>query len=354
MSAIFDAYILIVSLCWIGLVLVNVMPLAKRPKASPANPRYRPRTLVIVPCKGTDIELEKNLASLMGGSHDVVAVVDSAGDPAMRAIRRAKVSNIVSSSKCTGCSGKVRAIATAIERMRGYDVYVVSDSDVRNTPDGISALVAPLADRGVGVSTSWQYIKPVGGFWSKVKHVWGFVGNGLMESELTRFAWGGAMAFRRDLLDKRSMQRFKGSVSDDIAITRTVKLKGLKIAYVPNSSLCVLADDDFVSFTEWANRETALSLMGNTRLFRIGALFYGAQMLLTVSGIMLSVLAGYLYLLLLVPAAISIARTYSRSGRRDMEIALITFIMPFIYFSNLMSGRMMRSIVWRGNEYRLR
>lgn len=313
----------------------------------------------MVPCKGRDIMLAKGLKSIKGqdydGGYSVIAVADSASDPSVSDIKKAGVCYIARRQMRTKGSNKVMALATAFERLRGYDVYVVADSDIVCRKDWLRLLVAPLADRRVGVSTAYPLFRPVkgSGFWAKVKMVWSFAGNGLMESERTRFAWGGSMAFRKDLLDRKSLDFFGNSVSDDIAITKIARQKGLAIHYVNKGVIEVPSDDDFGRFSEWATRQTALSIRGYKSNFTYGVVYYAASAVLLYSAILLTAFYSVFCAALLVPFAIRLAKTYGRAGSADPEIALVCLVIDAIYVANLVAARLKKEIIWRGVSYRL-
>ena len=263
---------------------------------------YRPRVMVMMPCKGGEIDLPGNLKSLMSqsyGDYETVAIIDDRKDGALPFIKESGMKWITTSRKFNKGSGKVNALATAMEKFGNYDIYVIADSDIRVGANWLVKLIAPLSDKDVGLSTSYPYFKAVGGFWSRVKTVWGFVGNGMMESQLLRFGWGGSLAFRRELIDRKTFDRFSRSVSDDIAITDIVKEKGLKLAYVPEANPMVAQDDDAKRFWEWANRQTSLSIRGNRRNFYAGVLFYLFDIVLLLSGILLAVFVSPWFLLAL-------------------------------------------------------
>ena len=50
------------------------------------------------------------------------------GDDSVNVIKKMGVEYIISSYNCSKCSDKVRAISTAIDRYRDYDVYLLADS----------------------------------------------------------------------------------------------------------------------------------------------------------------------------------------------------------------------------------
>ncbi len=355
----YAAFVTLAFLCLITLDARGYLRGAFKDGATGRKAGYRPKTLVIIPCKGRDIGLAENLESIGRQEYhgyDIVAVVDSTVDEALPAIKKAGISFVVAREVSRAASGKVNAILTAIERHGKYEVYVIADSDILVDRKWLGTLIAPLADGRVGLSTMYPYFKPVGGFWSKVKMVWGFVGEGLLENEKSRFGWGGSLAFRRDILQnfRALAMNSRYSVSDDICITKAVASMGLSMAYSNSSRPIVRTDDNFRTFYEWANRQTALSLLGYRRnLLYYGIAFYAAEILVFLSGIALAVTVSPLFVVFLSHTAISIEKTYRKAGLSDPAISLIEMMSPFIYLSNLLLASRMRSIRWRGRSYRL-
>ena len=359
MNIALDLFTIFLSLVWLGLMLINLSGLKRKSEKSMELPKdYKPRVLVILPCKGTDVTLDSNIKSLKAQDYQnfmLVAVVDDKNDPAIKALDENMVDYIFTKELCTRCSGKVRAIATAYETYSDYDVYVIADSDVEARADWLSKLVAKLADPSVGISTTFPLFRPRSGFWSRVKMAWGFVGDGMMESELTRFGWGGSLAFRKDLLNGEAYENFKRSLSDDIAITRASRKRNLKIGYVPERIAAVNSDDSFGKFWEWSNRQAALSIMGSRRVFRFGVVIYMLDIILLVSSIVLSAAISYLYAVLLASFVIGIIKTYKRAGaERSADLWLIYLFMNFVYLANLIVASRMKAITWRGNQYELK
>ncbi len=313
--------------------------------------------LVIVPCRGQDYSLEENLKSIVNqnyADYRVLAVVDSEDDEAVPSIERAGLDYIVSENHCTKCSGKVRAIATAFEQNRNYDIYVIADSDILVKDNWLTKLVSPFKSESVGISTTFPYFRPVAGFWSKVKLIWGFVGLGMMESKLTRFGWGGSLAFRKELFHGENFEFFKTYVSDDIALTKTCKKLGYSMAYVREAMPVVNSPDDFGTFIEWANRQTALSVYATRNILVYGLLFYGAAVLLFVSSILLGFFASPIFFIFLLPTFMNSIRAVSRAGKWPLWSFSISVLIPFLYFYNLLKAGRMENIKWRGREYSLK
>lgn len=352
MQAWLIAYISIISLLSLGLLLLNVRPRKIDRYVAPKG--FNPKTLVIVPCKGMDITLEENLGAMKTqsyGNYKLVAVVDSANDPALKTIRKLKIPYLVAMGQLNGASGKVRAICTAISAAKGYAIYVIADSDVLPERDWLAKLVAPFADKKTGMSTAFPIFRPMQGFWPRVKYAWGFVGQGLMESELTRFGWGGSMAFRKELLTESNMMVLRKAVSDDVVLTKMALAKGMKIAYAANAHIIVNTNDNLRQLLEWSTRQTALSIAGYGRNYRIALVFYPAQILVLLSGIALAALVSPILLLLLMPFAVGAARTYMRDTDRHPSVLAVYPIMCFFYLGNILAARRMDVIRWRGTTY---
>jgi cellulose synthase/poly-beta-1,6-N-acetylglucosamine synthase-like glycosyltransferase len=314
---------------------------------------YNPKVLVIIPCKGHDIGLARNLTSAKRQSHtnyDVIAVVESKGDEAVKSIKSAGLKFIISKFNCRNCSGKVRNISAALSGFRNYDAYVILDSDAYVGREWLSSVIAPLYDKRIGISTSFPTFRPIGGFWSHVKFVWGFVGLSLMEHPATRFGWGGTLAFRKDLLSAVDFKKFSESVSDDIALTSITKAKRLRIAYTPDLGIMIDSKDDFGVFWEWANRQTAFSINGSGKVFYYGVVYYSASILVLVSAIILSISINPIFLLLLLPTVAGAARTYERS-KGSLAAVCIFPLINFVYLANLIKAKGMKRVTWRGRVY---
>lgn len=347
-----------VLLVFLGIIAIDLAgTLRKEGDAVYANKFFRPKTLVIVPCKGPDIELHENLLSMKNQNYknfDIMAVLDSENDSATGIVKKAGIKYLLSRPSSGKCSGKVRAVSTAIEKLRDYEVYAIADSDIRVASSWLGTLVAPLAERKMGLSTMYPYFNHIGGFWSNVKSVWGLVGEGLMKREQSKFGWGGSLAFRKELLDKKSFEFFRNSrysVSDDVCLTMIARKKGLGIAYTDTAQPIVKTKDDFGQFWEWANRQTALSVMGDRKNLYIGIPFYSAESLLIVAGIAFSALISPIFLILLLHSFRNAWITAKKSRQKGVLTGLIAFLVPFIYLANLLTASRMKSITWRGSTY---
>ena len=111
----------------------------------------------------------------------------------------------------TGEPPYINAKAASMELMEeaaSYDILVISDSDVRVTPDYLRAVALPFADEHVGAITCpYRGVAAEGGLWARLEAVG-------MSVEMTagvlvaramegmQFTLGPTMAFRRDAIHK--------------------------------------------------------------------------------------------------------------------------------------------------------
>ena len=318
---------------------------------------YNPAVVLIIPCKGIDLYMEKNLKSVKSQNYDklsIIAVVDSENDSAVDILKKLKINYIISDQRYKG-SGKVRAISTAIQKFPDKEVYVMADSDTVLPTDWLRYLVNPLMDKAIGVTTTYPIYEPIenSNIWSKIKKVWGFLGINMMEFSPSRFAWGGSMAIRNDLLDEKSFNYFSSSVSDDAAITKICKDKKLSIYYSKKATPVIHVDETRDSFIEWATRQMAISISHSKHAFTSGIIVYFSIIVYLIVLIPLSMLEWNYFLLGYIPFIFPMIINARRTKNDKLIIFLISFIMPVIFLYNLISGNRKTHIEWRGNRYHL-
>jgi cellulose synthase/poly-beta-1,6-N-acetylglucosamine synthase-like glycosyltransferase len=312
-------------------------------------------TLVMVPCKGIDYTMDENLKSLLNQeyeNYDIIAIVDSQEDPAVRIIEGNKIDYIISNFNSKG-SGKVRALSTALRDYGKYEAYVIADSDIVVDKNWLETVLQPLTDPQFGLSTSFPYFEPKGGFWSKFKTVWGFVGLGMMQSDITVFGWGGTLAFRRDFLTDSDLKFFSNAISDDMALTEICKNKGQKIAFANKCKVSVNSPDNYEIFKEWSIRQTSLLLSRTPKAYGMGILLYGSSALLIIGSLFLSLFISPLFLIFYLPLILNQWKMYSRLRDKKIVYFLIQIIIPFFYVWNLRKASKNMTITWRGSEYNL-
>jgi cellulose synthase/poly-beta-1,6-N-acetylglucosamine synthase-like glycosyltransferase len=356
MGLLLICYIIFLFVIWLFLSSAGLRSLLVKKPEERKKPNPKLKILLMVPCKGTDIELERNLKNATKQdypNYKAIAIVESKADPALTAIKKSGIDYMIADFKCEG-SGKVRNLASAIRKFKDCDAYCILDSDVNAQKGWLSALASGM-DEKTGIVTAFPTFNPVdGGFWSKAKHIWGFVGFGLMENPETRFGWGGSLLFRKELMKDGGFELFSSSVSDDVTLTKLCKARGLTLAYAPEAKPIVDCKENARSFIEWSNRQTAFSVLGDKRNLYVGLVYYAAGALLLASAIILSIWSSYLFLILLIPFLLFVAVSYRRSGQSDLSIIPICFLLEFVYLYNIVNSTFMDQVEWRGKTYRLR
>ena len=132
-----------------------------------------------------------------------------------------------------------------------------------------------------------------------------------------------------------------------------VRAGGLRIAYSKDAQPVVNSDDDFKTFSEWSNRQTALSINGDKKVFWIGSLSYLMDLALLGSAIALTGFYSPVYALLLVPFVLGTIKQSARLRSKCPDFLVINTIMPAIFLANLLTAKGMKAITWRGREYTL-
>ena len=319
-------------------------------------PEYTGKVLVMVPCKNIDYTMKDNLSSLKYQdytNYDLIAIIDSKDDPAFKVVNELGIRYILTNYECQGCSGKVRALSTAMTKFTGYSVFVIADSDIMAKKNWLSKLVSPFVIPSTGITTTFPYFKPMGGIWSKVKTLWGFVGQGMMESDITRFGWGGSLAFRKELINDASMKYFSSKVSDDTALTKICKDSGYNIEYVAGAQPIINSPDDFKTFHEWSVRQTALSISSDSRILYLGIAVYFTQIWVFIMAFILIPFFGLYSLIFLIPTLLGEVKMNERLKETDFSYYVIFLLLPFFYLYNLLAASFKDEISWRGNTYQL-
>ena len=298
---------------------------------------------VIVPVKGVDPALKKNITSLLRqdfGYYDLVYVVDSDLDPAYKIISSVDVKVLISEAVCDNCSGKIRAQLTALKHV-STDFVVFADSDTVYPENWLKEMVSGL-NEGVATTTfSWPYPLKLNlknllraGFWT--------LGAELMPFEGFRVLWGGSMGFRRNFFDKEAIETLSNEVCDDCALTYTAKKRG-KIAYTRAVPLNLFDERELL---QWSTKEIVTIL----RYSKKWALSFAVLS----ASVLLLLLSSYYCFLGATPAILWIIKNYLR-GIRANAPSLIPAIMsvPSMFYVLFLIGTSIRKkeIYRRGREY---
>jgi len=355
---------------------------------------YRPRTVLIVPCKGLDSAFEKNITSLFNQDYEnylLWFVVADTSDPAYDELCKLKNQlsqsskalnvQVLAAGKGQSCSQKLHNLVYCYERI-GDDVEVMafadSDACVRN--DWLSHIVYPLRQSKNGAASGYRWFVPkknnlaslaLSAINAKIAQL---LGN-------TRFnqAWGGSMAIRVDIFRRLALDKiWPKALSDDLSLSYAVKKAGLKVAFVP---ACLVASYESITWSklfEFGRRQFLITRISAPRtwwfgfcssLYSVLGLWAGAA-LAVYAATKLQIDNRHLAIFILVPIfffagqmsrAILRQRMISKLLNCDwpkMKAACAADILFFWLWSLLLlffiiSSAVGRTIQWRGIRYKL-
>ena len=201
--------------------------------------RVRPATLraiepisILKPLAGLDLDLESNLRTFFEQDYpafEILFAVRSESDPALQVVSRLQQehSKIPSRLIITGEPPYPNAKVFSLERtmaMAANDLLVMSDSDIRVTPDLLRTAAAEFQDARLGVATCPYRAVPGPSFWSRLEATGmntDFWGGALVARMLEgmRFAVGPTIVARRRVLQSiGGFARLKDYLAEDFVM----------------------------------------------------------------------------------------------------------------------------------------
>ena len=261
-------------------------------------PDFTPFLTIVVPCRGLDEGLRENLDALCGQDYpafEIVFVVDSSDDPALRVIEQVRrawekaaypLTRALVAGAAVEIGQKVHNLIAAVGAADARsEVFVFADSDARPGRDWLRSLVAPLADEKTGAATGYRWFIPSTNFASHLRAAWNAsIASALGENSRSNFCWGGSTAIRRETFTRlRMVESWRGTLSDDFALTRALRNAQLPIHFVPR---CLTASHEVCNareLLEFTTRQLKITRVYAPRLWRIVlvsnflfvAVFYG-------------------------------------------------------------------------------
>ncbi len=254
----------------------------KREFAKPKSD-YAPFCSIIAPCRGLDEGLQANLSALFQQDFpqfEILFVVDDEKDEAVSIIEnlihhrgteaqgriggeKNIFAKIVVAGKAKDESQKVHNLREAVLEVSDESkAFVFVDSDARPGENWLRNLIAPLRDEKVGCATGYRwFIAENGGFFSQLRSVWNAsIASALGANTNNNFCWGGSMAIRRDVFEKLNIrEKWRGTLSDDFAVTRAMKEANLPIYFVPNCLTASVEDCTFRELLEFTTRQMKIT-----------------------------------------------------------------------------------------------
>ncbi len=339
---------------------------------------FAPFVTIFAPCRGLDQGLRENLSALFSlayPAYEIIFVTDSADDDCVAVIAAARrefplvKSQLVIAGAATDCGQKVHNLRAAVLFAdKRSEIFAFVDSDARPHAGWLRALVAPLSDENIGAASGYRWFVPVrGGLASQLRAVWNAsVASALGANGRRNFCWGGATAIRRETFDRLDMrERWRGTLSDDFALTRALHKADLLIHFVPNCLTASHEDCDWRELFEFTTRQIKITRVYAPNLWLIVLISNLLFTLIFFGGWLLATRRLWLVAPLLILYALGSLKAFwrwqavklavgERSGRGLWAHLLLWPFTSAIYAYNALAAAFSRRIVWRGIEYELK
>lgn len=348
---------------------------------------FTPFVSIIAPCRGLDADLEENLAALFRQNFphfEIVFAVDDERDEAVPVIEKlisenAQISaKYIVASKTFDSSQKVENLREAVLHVSDESkVFVFVDSDARPDENWLRSLSAPLQDENIGAATGYRwFISKKKNFASEMRSVWNAsIASALGENVRSNFCWGGSMAMRRDVFEKMDMrEKWRGTLSDDFAVTRAMKEANLPIFFVPQALTASVEDCAFRELFEFTTRQMKITRIYAQNLWIASFIGSGLFNLVWVYGILVLIFADknlfsfwFTLTSLFLVSIFSIGKSHLRLKAVKLVLKnyeneldkqfwtqnVLWLFSPAIFFYNAFCALLSKKIVWRGIKYKL-
>lgn len=363
---------------------INYLNFFKQELAKPESD-YTPFCSIIAPCRGLDEDLRANLTALFNQDfpdYEIVFAVDDELDEAVKIIEEvsranAKPTKLIVAGKADNESQKVHNLRQAVlEVSEESEIFVFVDSDARPDKNWLRNLIAPLRDNTIGCASGYRwFVRKRGGFSTALLSVWNAsIASALGANTKSNFCWGGSLAVRRETFERLNVrENWRGTLSDDFAVTRIMNAANLPICFVPQCLTATVEDYNFRRLLEFTTRQMKITRVYAAHLWKaslIGSMLFSIVFLTGVS--LLFFLSGIHFwltlILLLIIFAFGCGKAFLRlkavrlilknyeaelNGQFLPHLTLWT-ITPVLYFYNCLCALFSRKINWRGIRYELK
>ena len=319
---------------------------------------------ILKPLAGLDLDLESNLRTVFEQDYptfEILFAVRHEDDPAAEVVARLQreYPKVSSRLMTTGDSPYPNAKVFSLERMltaASNDLVVMSDSDIRVTPDLLRMVAAEFQHAHLGVATCPYRAVPGASFWSRLEATGmntDFWGSALVARMLEgmRFAVGPTIAARRSVLQSiGGFARLKDYLAEDFVLGKFAAEAGHGVIL---SSYVV--EHHIGSATLPENVSHRLRWARSTRRSRpagyVGQLF---TMPLPLALLVFAASPSW-WPVLLVTGIVRIIAAYMVSARvLDARINwLLLPIEDLLGFCFWIAGFFGNTISWRGRRYKL-
>lgn len=334
---------------------------------------FLPRVSLIVPVKGYDAGLQENLAALASLDYPEYELIIAARAPTdiPPGVMPAEARVVFSQGEPAGAAEKLQNLLAAVSAARPEaEVLAFADSDGRVGRGWLRALVAPLAEAAVGAATGYRvYLPQPASFWAALRSAWNAVIFGMFGPGDAALVWGGAMAIRRNLFIRLSVDSLWASTaSDDYVLSAAVHSAKLQLRFAPGA---LVASSDGIGARDllrWIRRQMIITRIYAPRLWALSfaaTLMYCTAMVACVAWLIQSRgVAGAVLVFLLIAGMLKGTVRERLAARALPEWRpwfqhhgwIFTWLVPLATWTWLyghLSSTTSKVIEWRGYRYRL-
>ncbi|HSQ23529.1 MAG TPA: glycosyltransferase family 2 protein [Pyrinomonadaceae bacterium] len=354
-------------------------------------PPFTPFVTVIVPLRGLDDGLYENITAIFSQdypAYEVIFVSDDENDIAWAIIEKARLDfkdtsgptmRTVIAGPAVDRGQKVHNLSVAANDVdRASEVLVFVDSDARPASHWLSSLVAPLEDETVGATTGYRWFVPIrGGLSSHLRSVWNAaIASALGSDEQRNFCWGGSTAIRRKTFEScEVIEHWRGTVSDDFAMTRALRASQRTIKFVPQCLTPSFEECSFHELIEFTTRQMKLTRAYAPHLWKPVLLSSAWFVLVFFGGIGFVLARALMGLSFALPLALLMIIFAMGAMKSHLRLRAVTTIIKdkrarswgstiahmtmwplasALYLYNTLAAAISRRITWRGIGYELK
>lgn len=367
---------LLTSTVFTGMVAAGVLRFLRERRRGEVARRvvYAPPVSLFKPLHGIEPGLEAHLATFFEqdypGPYEILFCARHLHDPGLAVAREvaARYPHIPSRFLAVEGVPFINAKVSSLERMEAFaahDVFIISDSDVRVTPEYVREVMADFRDPDVGAVTCLYRGIAEQGVWARleacgmsVEMTSGVLAANLIEG--MQFLLGPTMAVRRAAVERMGgFAKLGPYCSDDFLLGNWVAALGYKVVLSRH-----VIDHIVLNITFLTSMKHQIRWMKSTRFsrpkghFGTGLTFSvpygltgGAAALLLHHPLLAWVVALYAIVSRMVLAGLVAGSVvHDRSLARTVLLYPLRDLMGFIFWAaSYTSGK----ILWRGQQYRL-
>lgn len=366
---------LISSTIFNGLVFAGVYRFIqeRRKSRKMQDKNFSPPVSLLKPLHGAEPNLEAYITSFFEqdyANYEILFCARHANDPGLQIARRvaARYPLIPSKFLVTGERTYINAKVSSLEKMAAAantDIFIISDSDVRVTPNYIREVAAPFANKKVGAVTCLYRGVADEGLWAKleaagmsVEMTSGVLVANMMEG--MQFTLGPTMAVRRNCVQEMGGFAYLGPYcADDFVLGNQVAAMGYDVVLSDH-----VIDHIVLNLSFTASVKHQVRWMKSTRFSRPKGHFGTSLTFALPFGLLAGLAAWCLHRphLALALAAYSIvarivmAAVVGRAVVHDRRLLRTALLYPlrdllgFVYWAASYGSS---TVLWRGQTYRL-